>query len=97
MQACIPVLYDYSYSINRFGAELALVQIQCPGSPCRCVDIMGHHDYGFTLLFIQCLQQIQDFIPGFTVEVTSWLIAKQQCRVGYDRTGDTCSLLFTAG
>ena len=69
------------------------------GSACagRRVNIMGHHDNGFTLLLIQGLQQVQDFIPGFAIQVTGRLIAKQQGRVCDDGTCDTGALLFTTG
>ena len=49
------------------------------------------------MLAIEGLEQIKDFVAGFSVEVARRLVAEQQSRVGDDGAGDADALLFAAG
>src|SRR6185436_8786262 len=77
-------------------AELAFVEVHGPGGASRCVRIVGDHNDRLTMLPIERLKQIQDFIAGFAVKVASRFVAKQDCRIGDDRPGDSNPLLFAA-
>ena len=49
------------------------------------------------MLFVQRLQQIQNFVAGFPVQIAGRFVAQQQGGISHDGARDTHSLLFTAG
>jgi hypothetical protein len=51
------------------------------------VDVVRHHDDGFTLLAVERLQQIQDLVARLAIEVTGGFIT-QQGGVGDDCAGN---------
>jgi hypothetical protein len=56
--------------------------------------IVRNHDDSFAVLTIQALQEIQNLIPGFTIQVARWLIAEQQRGIRNDATRNANALLF---
>src|ERR1051326_9449901 len=49
-----------------------------------------------SMLAVECLEQIQNFIPVFPVEIARRLIAEQQRGIGDNSTGDAHTLLLAA-
>jgi hypothetical protein len=56
--------------------------------------IVRHHDDGLAVIAVQSLQQTEDFIPRFSVQIAGRLVAKQQGRVGDNSARDASALLF---
>jgi hypothetical protein len=48
----------------------------------RGVGIVGHHDDGFPVLSVERLEEAEDFIAGFPIEVSRGFIAKQEGGIG---------------
>src|SRR5581483_1406735 len=82
---------------HRFGTELAFVEINRARSPGRGVRIVRDHDDGLALLAVECLEQVEDLVAGFAVEITGRLVAEEECRIGHDAASDADALLFAAG
>src|SRR5207245_1523173 len=80
-----------------FVAQLALVEIDRARGSRRGVRVVCDHDDRLAVLAIERLEQIQNLIAGFAVEVARRLIAEQQRRVGDNRSGDASALLLSAG
>src|SRR5260221_188612 len=49
------------------------------------------------MLFVQCLEQVENFITRFAIEVTSGFVAKQKGWVGDNGSRDADALLLAAG
>jgi hypothetical protein len=45
------------------------------------IGIVGNHDQGYILFFMQAAQNIHYFFAGFTVQITGWLICQDNRRV----------------
>src|SRR5438874_5044176 len=71
------------------GEEPALVQIDGPAGAGGGVRIVRDHDDGFALLAIEGLQEAEDFITRFAIEVASRLVAQEQRRIGDNSASDT--------
>src|ERR1700722_2086417 len=84
-------------SFHRFISELPFVQIHRSAGARGGGRIMSHHDDRFAVLAIQTLQQVEDFVAGFAVEIAGRFIAKKEGGVGDDAAGDAHTLLFTTG
>src|SRR6266850_4015696 len=85
------------FSFDRFVAQLALVQIHRSRGAGRSVRIVCDHENGLAMLPVESLQQIEYFVAGLAIQITSWLVTEQQCRVGHNRASDPDPLLFAAG
>ncbi len=59
--------------------------------------IVRDHDDGLTVLLIQRLEQVQDFIAGLAVQVTGRLVAQEQGGIRYDASRDADALLLATG
>jgi hypothetical protein len=56
--------------------------------------IVRNHDDRFAMLTIQALQEVQDLVSGFTIQVARWFIAEQQRGIGNNTTRNANALLF---
>src|SRR5688572_7458632 len=88
---------DTRISFRFCGRELALVQIHGSFRTCGSVRIMRDHDDGLALLAVECLQQAQDFITRFAIQVAGRLVTQQNGWVGDNGSGDANTLLFASG
>src|SRR5205823_203075 len=65
-------------SFDRFAAELAFVEMKGARSTGGGVGIVCDHDNRLAVLPIESLQQIENFIPGFSIQISGRLVAEQQ-------------------
>ena len=77
--------------------QRALVHVQVPAAEFRGLRIVGHDDDGLAVLAIQDLQQVQDLVGGFAVQIAGGLVAHQQLRIGDQRPRDRDPLRLAAG
>ena len=63
----------------------------------RGVRIVGHHDNGFAMVAIQRLEEIEDFISRFAIQVTGGFVAKQKCGIRHNGSGNAYTLFLAAG
>jgi len=61
------------------------------------VRIVRHHDDGPALFSIQRLQQAQDFIAGFAIQIAGRFVAEQDGWISHNGAGDADALLFAPG
>ena len=57
---------------------------------------MRDHDDGFPMLAVERLEERENLVAGFAVEIARGFIAEQDCRIGDDGAGDAHALLFAA-
>src|SRR3954470_23664890 len=84
-------------SFHWLSTQLALIEMYRSRGARRSVRIVRHHDNRFSMLAVQGLQQVEDFIARFAVQIAGGLVAEQQGWVGNDRPRDADALLFAAG
>jgi hypothetical protein len=58
--------------------------------------IVGDHDDGLAVLFVQRLQQVEDFVAGLAIQVAGGFVAEQQRGIGDDGARDADALLLAA-
>src|SRR5438445_1532306 len=87
---------NFIKSLHRLIAELSLVQINRSRRASGRMGIMGHHDDSFAVLPIKRLEQIQDLVTRFAIQVTGWLITQQESWVGDNAAGNADALLLAA-
>src|SRR5258706_8042774 len=83
-------------SFHRFVAELSLIEIHGPRRSRRRMGIMGDHDDRLPVFLIQRLEQVEDFVAGFAVEIARRFVTQEQGGIGDDGPGNANALLFTA-
>ena len=59
--------------------------------------LWGGHEQCGALTAHALLEQTDDVIPGFGIEIAGWFVGDDQIRRVYDRPSDGCALLFAAG
>jgi len=84
-------------SLHGLVAELALVEINRARGASGGVRIVGDHDDRLAMFTVKRLEQGQNLVPGFAVQVAGGLVAEQQSGVGHDGAGNAHALLFPAG
>ena len=62
------------------------------GSP----RIVCHHHDGLAVLAVERLQQVEDLVTRFPIEVAGGFVAEQQRRIRDDGAGDADALLLPA-
>src|SRR5437016_2947239 len=95
----IPSFHDsiIPFSSHRlFARELALVEINGAGGAGGGVGIVGDHDNRFTVLAVEGLEQVKDFIAGFAIKIAGGFVAEEESWVGNNCPGDADALLFAA-
>src|SRR5262245_7790483 len=69
--------------------------MKCPARAIGRMRIVGDHDDGLAVIAIERLQQIENLISGFSIEVARGLVAKKESRIGYDSARNTNALFLT--
>src|SRR6185503_12099207 len=60
------------------------------------VGVVRHHDDGLSMIAIESLQQVEDFVSCLAIQVARWFVAQKKSRVGDDRAGDAHALLLAS-
>ena len=63
----------------------------------RGVRVVRDHDDGLAVLAVERLEQAENFVAGFAVEIAGRFVAEQQRRIGDDGARDADALLLAAG
>ena len=58
---------------------------------------MRDHDDRLSVIAVERLQQIENFVTGLAVEIASGFVAEEKGGVRHDRTGNADALLLSAG
>ena len=58
---------------------------------------MGHENHGTAMVLIQTKQQVDDKIPGGTIQIARRFIGQKEWRSRSKRSGHGDSLLFPTG
>src|SRR2546427_5802616 len=58
--------------------------------------VMRHNDDSLFELLIEATEQVEDFLPGFRVELPSWLVREEERRVVRESPSDGDPLLLAA-
>jgi len=61
------------------------------------VRVVRHHHDRFAVIAVERLQQVENLIAGFSIEIAGGFVAKQQRRIGDDGARDADALLLPAG
>ena len=77
--------------------ELAFVEVDGARGAGGGVRVVGDHDDGLAVLAVERLEEAEDFVAGFAVEVAGRLVAEEQRGVGDDGPRDADALLLAAG
>src|SRR2546430_15365119 len=66
-----------------------------PRRPLGGVGIVGHHHDRLAVIAIERLQQLEDLVAGFSIEIARRLVAEQQRRIRDDGPRDADTLLLS--
>ena len=76
--------------------ETTLVEVVVDGGEVRGPGVVGHHHDGFPELPVECLQNSQDFLRGFGVEITRRFIGQNEGGVRHNRPGNGDALFLSS-
>ena len=62
----------------------------------RRVGIVGDHDDGFSVVAVERLEQIENFVAGLAIEIARGLVAEKQRRVRHNCACNSDALFLTA-
>src|SRR6266576_444197 len=85
------------FSFLRFVSELAFVEIDRPAGAGGGMRIVRDHDARFAVLAVERLQQVENLVAGFAVQIARGFVAEQQRWVRDNRARDAHTLLLAAG
>jgi hypothetical protein len=74
-----------------------LVEMDRVRGPRGGVRVVRDHDDRLAVLAVERLEQAENFVAGFAVEIARRLVAKEQRGIADDRPRDADALLFAAG
>src|SRR5262249_5991163 len=83
--SCLTASHEYAFvEVERMARTFGRMRVVC------------HHDDRLSVLVIKRVQQIQDLVACFTIEIAGWLVTEEQRRIGHDRPCDPDALFLAA-